>query len=880
MKRSEALYRWLLRLYPREFRDEYGDEMLLLFRDQANGGVVTLWRQVLADVVLRAPKEHWIMFKQDVRYALRKLWAAPLFTAAVTLTLALGIGANALVFSGIEALLLRDAPVADPDTLVEVYTSSGRNPYSSTSYPDYFDLRDSNAFKSLAAYAPAPMTLDAAGDVVPVSGQLVSANYFRTLGLALRLGRDFMPDEDRIGAPLRVAIISHALWQRLFGEDTSVIGDTVRLNGHVYTLVGVAPAGFTGLLLGAPAEVWVPAALQPEIDPASAAIRRARGHAATFDLRGSRGLNLIGRLPSEASVVQVRERVEALASTLQGTYPDTNKDRLFTLAPLGEGRGLRVASRPMLLQLSGAVLLILILACVNIAGLLLARSVAREREVAVRVALGASRTRLMRQWLTESVLLGLLGSAAALGVVIIGRPLLYAFVVPQDIELSLNYRVLAFTLLVGMLSSVLFGLAPANQTRRQNSGGSLRDRGPVEMSARATRMRGLLVVAQFALSLMLLVGAGLFLRTLHNAYDVDLGYSLDQTLVVPLDLEPLGYFEGGPKGADAGLALYERILSDVEELPGVAAAAAARMTVLTGRARSTAVSIDGRPLAEDESNALGVRTNVVSDRYFATMNIPIIRGRGFEALDRSTTPRVAVVSQSLADRLGPREDPLGKVLWDETGRALVIGIVPDTVYTTTVERDSPPMYYLLLAQNYESGVTLHVRSHGNPSALEPALRRIVRQADGQLAVQEAQVLGALLAGTLKVERTMATAMGLFGALALTLSVVGLYGVMAQSATSRKAEIGLRLALGAQRSSIVTLLLGHGARLIAAGVVLGLIGSLVATRYIQAQLFGVSITDPLTFIAACGLLVAAGLAASVVPALRAMKVDPAIALRQI
>jgi predicted permease len=818
---------------------------------------------------------------RDFRYALRALLRAPTFAATVIATLALGIGANSVIFSAVDAILLRDAPVSDPDSLVDVYTSSGANPYSNSSYPDYFDLRDSGTFASLAAHSPVSMTLDANGQLEPLAAQLVSGNYFEVLGIRIPLGRGLTPDDDRLGAPVRVAVVSHALWRRVFNADQSLIGQTIRLNSNAYTLVGVAPAGFAGPAIGVATDVWVPTSLQPEVDPASAALRRARGHAGKFDLRRSRGLNLVGRLPHGASIAQVASRAEVVSSRLQSAYPDTNRNRRFTVAPLGEGRGLRVATRPALRQLAGAVLMVLMVACVNVASLLLARAVSREREVAVRIAIGASRSRLVRQWLAESVLLGILGSLGALLVTRVSAPLLHTFVIPEMVDLSVNARVLGFTLVVGVGSGLLFGLAPILQALRRNTTAALRAEGSaVASGGRASRMRGAFVILQVAVSLVLLVGAGLFLRTLENAYAVDLGYQVDRTLVASLNLEARGYFEGGSRGPDAGLAVYEQILSRVEALPGVVAASAARMTVLSGSARSTAVSTDGRPIDKDNRNALGVRANLVSRRYFETMNIPIVQGRTFTTSDGPNTPRVTIVTRSLADRLWPNEDPIGKTLRDENAQQqVVVGIVPDTVYTTTLERERPPTYYVLLAQNYEAGVALHVRAASTPMLLVPAIREAVRQVDGQLAVESPQLLRDVLDRTLSRQRMMATLVGLFGALALILAVFGLYGVMAHAASQRTPEIGIRLAMGAQPASIVTLLLGQGLRLLGIGMAIGLTGALVGTRYIEAQLFGVTATDPLTFVSGAVVLGIAGLTASVIPAVRAIRVDPISALRR-
>jgi putative ABC transport system permease protein len=817
---------------------------------------------------------------RDFRYAIRGLVRTPAFAATVIATLSLGIGANAVIFSAVDAVLLRNAPVSDPDRLVSVYTTSGNNLYSNSSYPDFFDLRDSGTFASLAAYTSIATTIDVNGRPEPLAGELVSGNYFDVLGIRVSDGRAFTPDDDRIGAPVRVAVISHALWQRAFNGDSSLTGQTLRLNGNAYTLIGVAPPGFGGPLVGVATDVWLPTALQPEVDPPAAAVRRARGHSGTFDLRRSRGLRMVGRLPSDASIDHVAARADVVARRLQAAYPETNLNRRFTLAPLGEGRGLRTETRPVLRQLGAAVLMVLLVACVNIASLLLARAVSRERETAVRIAIGAGRARLVRQWLTESVLLGILGSLGALLVTRIGTPLLHAFVIPAAIDLSVNPRVLAFTLAAGLGSGVLFGFAPALQALRSNTNSALHERGTFASSPRATWIRGTLVILQIAVSLVLVVGAGLFLRTLENAYSVDLGYEVDRTLVASLNLEKLGYFEGGSRGAEAGLAAYERILARLNALPGVVAASAARMTVLSGGARSTAVSTDGRPIQRDNSNALGVRANIVSHRYFETMNIPIRHGRSFHAADGPKTSRVTIVTTSLADRLWPNQDPIGKLLRDETAQLqTVVGVVSDTVYTTTLERERPPTYYLLLSQNYESGITLHVRAASNPMALSGAIREAVQQVDSQFVVERPQLLRSVMDRTLGTQRMMATLVGLFGAIALVLAVLGIYGVTAHVASQRIPEIGIRLAMGAQPASIVTLLLGQGVRLLGIGAAIGLTGTLVSTRYIENQLFGVTATDPLTFVSGCGVLVMAGLTASVIPAVRAMRVDPMIALRR-
>ena len=812
--------------------------------------------------------------RRDLAYGVRMLFRAPGFAFVVMLTLALGIGANAVIFSAIDAVLLRDAPVADPDRVAVVYTTSGNERFSTSGYPDYVDLRDSGVFESLAASAPIALALDVNGVTEPIVGEVVSGNYFDVLGVRISAGRSFAPEEDRSGAPVRVAVVSHALWQRVFGSNPSVVGQTVRLNGNAYTLIGVAPRGFTGFILGRAPDAWVPMALQPEVRQPSAGLRRSLGHSRLLEVRGLRWMNLVGRLRPGSSIADAQSGADVVASRLTAAYPQSNRNRRFTVAGLGEGPGVRASTRPMLRLLGGAVILVLLIACANVASLLLTRAVSRRREVAVRMAVGAGRARLIRQWLAESVLLAVLGSIGALLIAWWGTPLLYTMGIPETVDLSVNPRVLGFTFVVAIASGLGFGLAPVFQTLRRDAITALRDEGgAVATGARAARMRSGFVVCQVALSLVLLVGAGLFLRTLKNAYSVDLGYDVNQVLVTDVNLDVRGYSQ------EAGIAAYDQILSRIEAIPGVIAVGAARVTVLSGGARTTAISMDGRPVQDDGSNALTARVNVVSHRYLEALNVPLIRGRTFASSDRPGTTRVVIVSGSFAERMWPNQDPIGKTFEYGNPPVQVIGVVPDTVYRSAVERNAPPFFYILLSQNYESGVSLHVRSAGNPMALAPSIREAVRQVDNTLVLSQPQRLADVLDSSLSQQRMMGTLVGLFGAVALTLAIVGLYGVMAHLAAQRTTEIGIRLAMGAQPSTILTLLLGQGLRLVAIGSAIGVIGAFAGSRYLEAQLFGVKPTDPFTFVAVCVVLLIAGLAACAVPARRAMRLDPIRALRK-
>ncbi len=817
--------------------------------------------------------------RADTAYAVRMLARAPGFTFVVALILALGIGANAVIFSAVDALLLRQAPLARPDRLVSVYTpsSDGRTRFSSGSYPDYVDLRDSGALADLAAYAGIGLAVDVNGATEQMPGEVVSGNYFDTLGVRFAAGRGFLPDEDRLSAPVRVVVLSYPLWQTRFGGDPSLVGRTLRLNGQPYTVVGVTARGFTGPELGRAADLYVPMAMQKEVRPPSAGLRRSRGGSADLlSIRSTRWMNMIGRLRDDTTIDTASAALNVRSGQLAAAYPDSNRGRATTVVPLGEGPGVRASSRPLLRLLIGAVIVVLLIASANVAGLLLTRAVSRRREVAVRVALGASRGRLARQWLTEAVLLSLIGAIGGLLIARWGAPLLHEFGIPESVELGLNPRVLAFTLVVGMASGLLFGLAPVFQLTRRDTLSALRDEGgAVATGVRAGRLRGAFVVLQIALTLVLLVGAGLFLRTLHNAYAVDLGYRVDRVLLAEVNLDVRNYTEA------TGQVFYAQLLDRLRAVPGIQGVSAARVAVLGGGARSLGVSVDGRPVQRDNSNALGVRANVITDGYLETMGVPLLRGRSFARTDSPTSPKVAIVSRSLAARVWGDADPIGKRLiagGDNTSGLDVIGVVPDVVYASAVERDPPPFFLIPLAQNYESGMTLHLRTAGDPMLVLPAVREALRDIDHQLAFARPRTLAAQLDRSFGDQRMMATLVGVFGVVAFTLAAVGLYGVMAHLVGRRTMEMGLRLALGARPSAIVALIVRDGLRLVAIGVALGLAGAYAGARLLETHLFGIRPTDPTTFITAAALFAVVSVAACVIPARRAMRVDPAQVLR--
>lgn len=816
-------------------------------------------------------------FLYDLRHAVRSLMQTPRFALAVVVILALGIGANVVIFSAIDAILLRSAAIGEPDQVVSIYTAGadGRSPTSTSSYPDYADLRDSANLAGLAAYATIPLALDVNGTTEPLVSQVVSGNFFEVLGVRLLHGRGFAPEEDRPGTPVRVVVLSYEAWQKYFEGAPAVVGRTVSLNGRPYSVIGIGPPQFSGPVVGQVFEVWVPMALQREVRPPSAGLRRRLGTSDMLGVRGLGWLSIVGRLANGATVDSAAAATDVVARRLDAAYPDTNRGRRFTVLPLGEGPGVRTSTRPLLRALGLVVTLVLLIACANVAGLLVIRAVARQKEVAVRIAVGAQQSRLVRQWLAESLLLACFGAAAALMLAWWAIPLMHVVGIPSTISLSLNVRVFAFAFAVAIGTGLVFGCASVFQMLRRDTIGTLRDEGrSTTPGLGSARLRSGFVVLQVALSVVLLVGAGLFLRTLQNAYSVNVGYDMDHTLVTEVNLDLRGYTP------EAGQLAYARILEGVGEIPGVQTVGAARLTVLSGNERVTSVSTDGQSIAPDGNNALHVRTNVISHGYLAALGVPMLRGRDFRQGDRAGTQRVAIVSRSLAARLWQDADPIGKTLVGTGDPLEVVGVVPDVVYSSALETDPPPFFFSALAQNYESAVALHVRTAMEPMDVYPAVRRVVREVDASLTLSTPMRLSDVFGRSLDDQRLMARLVGVFGVLALTLAMIGLYGVMAHLVAQRRNEIGVRLALGAQPRSILKLVVGEGLRLVLFGAGSGIVGALVAARYIESQLFGVTPADPTTLAAVVVPFVLLGTLTCFVPARRAMLVDPVAAFRQL
>ncbi|MGH7529916.1 MAG: ABC transporter permease [Gemmatimonadales bacterium] len=804
---------------------------------------------------------------QDLRYALRALRKSPGFTLAAVLTLALGVGANTAIFSVVNALLLRPLPhVARQEELVQIGRTMGGEGFDTFSYPDFVDFRDrARTLDRVAAYDILPLHVSSGGSTERVRGSLVSSSYFDVLGTRPAAGRFFREDEDRPGRPAHVAVLSAGLWRRAFAERADAVGATIRVNGHPFTVIGVAPAGFEGTEVGGRLEIYLPITTQPLTMPRYG------------DLIGTREavwLEVFGRRAPGASLAQVQADVAAIGRGWTETIPDRDEWGVAAAPGLGFDPGTRAEVAEFLRVLQGAVLLVLLIACANVANLLLTRATARRRELAVRASLGARRAHLIRQLLTESGVLAAFGAAGGLLLAVwfndLLRTLPFLAQAPGGIDLSPDGRVLAFTLGLTVLTGLGCGLVPALLAARENLVGDLREGAFTERVA-GSRLRGSLVVAQIGVSLVLLIAAGLFVRTLRNAYAVDPGFAADQVLVARLDVELQGYDEA------RGRRFQDELLRRLEGLPGVKAAGLA-LNLPFGGGFDTRIVAEGTPVSEDEP---GHRTdrNSVTPGYFDTMGIPIVRGRAFTRHDVATAPRVTVINEAIADRLWPGQDPIGKRLQRTRGGEplTVVGVSQDAKYRSLFEPRRLTFYQPLM-QDYQPAVVAHLRAADGAGSLAGPLQAVVAELDPDLPVYRVETLAERLAASLAQQRAAAILVSAFGLLAVALAAIGLYGAVSFGVARRTREFGIRIALGATSRDVLRQVVVQGVRLGAWGLGIGLAGAAAVTRIIRTQLYGVTPTDPVSFATVSLILLAVCLLASVVPARRATRVDPMVALR--
>jgi putative ABC transport system permease protein len=817
---------------------------------------------------------------RDLKYALRLIAKSPGFTVTAVLSLALGIGANTTIFTLINAVLLNPLPVEDPSQLVSVWTADERNQNAALGFlqvspMNYRDLRDKNeVFSGVAAHTALPLNITGGiGNPDQIFGEIVTGNYFNVLGAKPMIGRGFLPEEDQTPGAKLVCVLGYGEWQKRFGGDPSIVGRTISLNGQPFTVVGVMPRGFKGTnAIGAPA-VWVPymtyqqttaGFFQELIKP---------------DSRRGLAFNVTGRLKPGVPIQQAEANLKTIARQLEQEYPNENKGRSITLVPLAQAtinpgfRGNIVAAGGLLMTIVGLVLLI---ACANVANLLLARAAARQKEIAVRLSLGATRAQLVRQLLIEGTLLALLGGAAGLLLAYWAQGVLWSFRPPflqaDAIDIQPDVRVLLFTLAVALVTGVLFALVPAIQASRPDLAVELREKTASPPGSRHPfSLRNLLVGAQIALSLVALVGAGLFLRSLRNAQQISPGFDVDHLAVMSFDVGAQGYTE------EQGRQFQQRVLERAASVPGVQSATLASTIPLFAGGFARTVFLEGQDASDRRSGRL-VQITVASARYFEAVGIPILRGRTLAETDQPNTPSAVVVNETMAKRFWPDQDAIGKrfKFFGQENFQQVVGIAKDSKYNFIGEEPTPYIYQAT-TQVYTPGLSLFVKA-ANPQAVIGTVRGEVQQLDRNLPLTGVFTLNDIFEQSLWAPRMGAWLLAVFAALSLVLAVIGIYGVMAYSVSQRTRELGIRMALGAARGDLLRLIVMQGLKLTIAGLVVGLAIALALTRLVVSLLFNVSPTDVVTFSLVPAILAIAALGASYVPALRATRIDPLIALR--
>ena len=823
--------------------------------------------------------------RQDLRYAFRMLLKQPGFTAAVVLTLALGIGANTAVFSLVNATLFQHLPVPDRDRLVYVY----RGASGVYSYPGYVWLRDGNqVLDAFAAWGGIVASLNTGDHAELVNGVIVTGNFFDILGIRAEQGRLITPTDDVKPGAHPVAVISHDYWQTRFAGAPDIVGREVRLNGHPFTIVGVTPAGFPGPQPGNMRHLYVPIMMQAIMRPPRAGYS-GEMNPDLLNHRTNSWLFGLGRLKPGVSVEQARAQLDTLANTFAQTLPTTGPPprHTATVVPVDDGN---VAERPRMiavaLLLGGIVGAVLLIGCANVANLLLSRAASRRRELAVRLAVGASRARIVRQLLAESLLLSLIGGAAGVGLAWAMIRGFQAAPPPGGTlpPLDLDQRVLWFSLALSMLTGVVFGLVPALKASRPNVVPALRDATDTENRGRHFGLKQGLVVGEVALSLLLLIAAGLFVRSLQSAQQIDPGFDAEKLVSAPLNINLLRYT------TVQGREFYRHLVERVERLPGVESVTLARVAVLTGSSRVFSIHVQGREDTHDQIRAEGgsvtrdpraVNANVVGPKFFQTLGIPLLLGRDFTGQDINDRPLVTIVNNTVAALQFGGGNPVGKRVsfdgpngpWRE-----IVGVVQDSKYGALSE-DALAVAYLPLGQNHETGMTLYVRASVSPETLIASVRHEIQSLEPNLPVPNIQTVTSTLGTSLYGPRMGAWLLSAFGGLGVLLAAVGIYGVLSFSTSRRRHEMGIRLALGATARDVFALIIRDGMVLVAVGIVIGLAAGLAGARLLATFLYGVTTSDVPTFMVTTVLLAGVALGACAIPARRAMRVHPITALRQ-
>ena len=794
---------------------------------------------------------------QDLRYGVRMLLKNPGFTAVAVLTLVLGIGANTAIFSVVNTVLLRPLPFKEPDRLVRLWESNSPNnlAYFSVAYLTFLDWRNQNqVFSEMGAYREDGFNLFAGSEPKRISGARVTSDFFSVLGIQPALGRAFLPAEDAPGGE-RVVVLSHGLWQRSFGGDPQLVGRQVSINGQSYTVIGIMPAGFqypfedTGL--------WMPYALDP-----------AKGD------RVSHFLRVIGRLKPGVTLPQARAELEGIAVRLEQAYPDTNKNWRVSMMSLHDSISGQIETT--LYVLLGAVGFVLLIACSNVANLLLSRNAAREREIAIRAALGAGRGRIVRQLLTESLLLAIAGGAGAIFVASWGIKALVAFGprnLPRLNDVSLDGSVLGFTLLVSVLTGMIFGLVPALQRSKLDLNSALKDGGRTAGGG-ARKLRHLLVVSEVAFALLLLVCAGLMLKSFVRLQQVAPGFEPEKSLTMEINLVPAKYAK-----LNDLTSFLQQTLDRIKTQPGVTFAGAAHRLPLQGNS-FMGFTVEGRPPASANETPSANYRSITPD-YFRAIGSTIVAGRTFTEEEAWQKGGAVIINQTLQRKYWPNEDPVGKRLkrLGPNGELLTIVGVAADMKESGLDSETEGGIYLSYITAPAAKMVLVMRTSIEPLSLAAAVSAEIQRGDREQAVSNISTLGRLLNETVAQPRFNAFLLALFALLALLLAAVGIYGVIAYSVSQRRRELGIRMALGAGRNDVLRLVVGQGMKLTGLGLAFGLLASLGATQLLKTLLFGVSVTDPLTYASIIALLAGVAFLACYLPARRAARVDPLVALRE-
>ncbi|HVS16785.1 MAG TPA: ABC transporter permease [Thermoanaerobaculia bacterium] len=807
---------------------------------------------------------------RDLRYSVRMLIKSPVFTVAAVLTLALGIGLNAATFSAVHGILMKPlGGVADAEELVQIYRQWPGMDYGSVSIPHYQDLRDRSGevFEDVASYFFSAMSLSTDGRSERIVSMLVSANFFQVYGVTPQLGRVFLPGvEDRGPGGHPVAVLGHGFWQSRFGSDPGVVGRTIQINGRPFDVVGVAPPSFKGPVTFAAIPVYVPLMMQPQIQPGGSLI----------EARGNNMMTAIGRLRDGRTIDDARQALDALLAQLREEHPDDYDTQLGHSLVLQNDSGLHPTFRNAQVGMSAVMMtvvaLLLLIACVNVANLFLARARERQREMGVRLSLGAGRRRIVQQLLTESFTFSVLAGLAGLGLARIAVGFLGRVRPPVDgpwnMTVQMDSTVLLFTLVVSLAAGVLFGLVPALQASRPDMVAAVRGVG--RGKAGRAGMSGALVVVQVALSLLLLISSGLFLRSLQGATEIDPGFDEPRHLVMA-SVDP------GLQGYDDGRSreFLDRLMEEVGALPGVSAVGMVDQVPLGLGGSDRGVSVPGYQFAEGELRSLKYAN--VTEGYLEAMGVQVVAGRTFTRQDDASGPPVIVVNQRFTERFWPGEDALGKIVETAGKERTVIGVVETGKYRSLGEAPAEFMY-LPQRERFTTGMTLVARSAGDPQALLQTIRGTVRAMDADMPVFDVRTMEDHMGVALMPARLGGTVLGLFGLLGLALSAVGIYGVMAYSVARRRRELGIRIALGADRGTVLRSVVGQGMRLALLGTALGLLGAAGAARLVEGLLYNVSAFDPVAFVGVPLLLVSVALLAVYLPARRAAGVEPMRALR--